>query len=118
MKTFRMLMALAVMVVIIGATGAARATTMAGERTVAVGMAKPADTAPAKTVTPGKKSAEKKVAETKRSKKQEQAAKAADKPADTAVAPKAKASRKKLPGDKPLETGKNGGSRTARKKSA
>jgi hypothetical protein len=79
MKTFRVLMALAVMVVIVGATAAAPAATMAGERTGAVGRAKPADKAAVKTVAP----------ETKRAKKQEQAAKKTDKPADKSAPPKA-----------------------------
>jgi hypothetical protein len=107
MKTFRVLMALAVMVVIVGATAAAPAATMAGERTGAVGKAKPADKAAVKTVAP----------ETKRAKKQEQAAKKTDTPADKSAPPKAKAARKKPEGDKPLEAGKNGG-RESRKKSA
>jgi hypothetical protein len=112
MKTFRVLVALAVMAVIGGTLNGAQAAAMAGGQTAAMGRAKPADKG-AKTVVPAKKGEA-----TKRVKPQEQVAKQADTPADTAAAPKAKAPRKKPQGDKPIEAGKNGDGRNARKKSA
>lgn len=109
MKTFRMVVALAVMVVIVGAAGPARAAAQMGRQADAVGMTKGADKAAAKSAPRQKKQA------AKQEQVQGKAGKDAADPADKAAVRKAKGARKKAEGDKPLEAGKNTASR---KKSA